>query len=67
MPASYGIHPAINATHLEPYTANSNLVIHRLTKELCCSDFKDLIKYELEWIEVEQFCKKGKACKWVFN
>src|SRR6201996_6517394 len=60
MPASYGIHPVINATHLEPYTANSTPVIDRPIRELRRSDFKDLIEYEVERIEAERIRKKGK-------
>ena len=60
MPASYGIHPVINATHLEPYITNSTPVKDRPTKGLCRSDFKDLIEYEVERIEAERIRKKGK-------
>lgn len=50
MPASYGMHPVINITHLEPYQDSPEEFGPRPKKSLSREDFEQLPEFEVERI-----------------
>ena len=54
MPASYGIHPIINITHLEKYQPSPAKFGNCPTKDLNCEYFEALPEYEVDKIITEQ-------------
>lgn len=61
MPASYGIHPIINITHLEAYHKSPPEFRERPTKRLNRSDFEEEPKDDVEAIVGERLRKVGKG------
>ena len=62
MPASYGIHPVLNITHLERYQTSPPEFGSQPQKSLNREDFDDLPEYEVERIMAERR-KKGRNGK----
>lgn len=62
MPASYGMHPVVNITHLEPYLESLDEFGVRPRKNLTREDFDQLPEFEVERIIDEKFSqtRKGK-------
>jgi hypothetical protein len=60
LPVSYGIHPVLNISHLEPYTESPAEFGHRTIKQLSRPDFADLPEVEIEQILAKKHVKRGK-------
>lgn len=61
MPASYGMHPVINITHLEPYLESPEEYGIRPKKSLSWEDFDQLPEFEVEKIIDEKFSRTRKG------
>ena len=55
MPASYGLHPVLNVTHLESYTTSDPAFGSRPSKRISRDDFETLPEYEVESIVAERW------------
>ena len=63
LPASYGLYPILNITHLEEYKLLPPSLGDRSTRHLNHQDFNKLPEFEAEEIVSEQLCriKKGQC------
>ena len=61
LPASYGIHPIINITHLESYQPN-NIHPDQPKKHLNQKDFSNNPEFEVDRILDQKWIKRGKRC-----
>ena len=55
MPASYGIHPVLNSSHLEPYHVSDPTLGERPIKNLSRADFEAVLEFEVETIIAERW------------
>lgn len=60
MPASYGMHPVINISHLEKYHKEKDSPDDRKMKNLNRKDFRDLPEFEVDEIIDEKMDKRSR-------
>ena len=55
LPSSYGMHPVLNVSHLEPYQRSNPKFGERPLKHLNRADFTEVPEFEVERIVVERW------------
>ena len=57
LPSSYGMHPVLNVSHLEPYQRSNPKFGEQPLKHLNRADFTEVPEFEVERIVAERWCR----------